>query len=72
MGAGVYIKLKALGLKFPSSTLEDDIFQPIHWSLQMQGMIYGQGQRERKKIDKGGTYQEIKQDYNILKTFAFT
>ena len=41
IGVGVYIKLKALGLKFPSSTLQDDKFQPIHWSFQTQSMIYG-------------------------------
>ena len=37
---------------------QDDKFQPIHWSLQMWSMIYEQGQRKRKKINKGGTYQE--------------
>ena len=41
IGVGVYIKLKDSGPKFPSSTLQDDKFQPIHWSLQMQSMIYG-------------------------------
>ena len=35
---------KASGLKFLSPTLQDDKFQPIHWSLQMQSMIYGYGQ----------------------------
>ena len=49
---------KASGLKFLSPTLQDDKFQPIHWSLQKRSMIYEQGQRERKKINKGGTYQE--------------